>query len=188
MAFLANNIDLASLLKNKKKITNALIIVLALMVSFNIYSRQNKLNLSIKSKVELENKRNRLLDMLSISETKITAYKNLLVDRDLTSVINAVNQIARDSRVKIVSVKPRKEQDFIIYKKMSVGVFLLADNYHRVGEFVSRLESSSDIYKLEVLKIIPAKKLSSTVGSGVAQEEGASLFIEAEISRFSFQQ
>ena len=185
MSFLASDIDLSSLLKSKKKITNVLIIILAIIIGLNIYSRQNKVNLGIKDKLNLENKRNKLLNKLSASEVMISDYRNLLVNKDLTSVINSINQLARDSRIKIVSVRPQREQDFNIYNKLSVGVFLLAENYHKIGDFISKLESSTDVYKIEALKIIPAKKLSGTIGSGISGDIG-NLHIEVIISRFFF--
>lgn len=139
--------------KNIKKIVNIAIIILALIISSNIYKQQAKEIESLKIKNDLEAKKNAVIESIGKQEKTINAYRNLLIKKDAGSVINIISNIAKDSEVKIASIRPGQEQRFPDYINMPFSLTLSAPNYHALGNFISRLESYKDVYMVEVIEI-----------------------------------
>lgn len=139
--------------KNIKKLLNIGIIILALIIASNIYKQQGRQIETLKSKNDLEEKKNTVIESIGKKEKTISAYKNLLVKRDASSVINTVGNIAKGSEVKIMSIKPGQEQRLADYVKMPFDLTVTAPDYHAIGNFISRLESYQDVYIVEAIGI-----------------------------------
>lgn len=148
-----NLINLIS--KYKNKILNILIIIVALFFANRIYINQTKNINSLSEKKDAELKRKELLEDISQAEKKIGSYKSVINNKDISLVINTLRNIARDSFVKIVSIKPQTEQDYPVYTKHSFNLVITAGDYHRIGQFMSRIESHPDIYIVENISIRP---------------------------------
>lgn len=148
-----NLINLIS--KYKNKILNILIIIVALFFANRIYINQTKNINSLSEKKDAELKRKELLEDISQAEKKIGSYKSVINNKDISSVINTLRNIARDSSVRIVSIRPQIERDYPVYTKYPLDLVITAGDYHRIGEFMSRIESHPDIYIVENISIRP---------------------------------
>ena len=177
MPSLVDTKNLVKLLKNKKTIINTALVLSVLIISSNIYSRLSRINVKIKDQVVLETKRNNLLKQIAASEKNIAYYKELLKNKEATTVITAVNIFAQDAGLDIASVKPESLADNPIYSKLAIRISILADadSYHKIGDFISKLESSNDLYKVEGFYIRP-----------YIQEAERGLSVEIIVSRITF--
>lgn len=139
--------------KNKNKLLNLAVIIIAFMIASNIYRQQTREIESLKSKSNTETKKNTVIENISNLEKSIGTYKNLLAKKDAGSVINTVSNIAKESGVKIVSVKPSAEQRQADYIKFPLNLVLSVPNYHTLGRFISKIESYQDVYVVESIEI-----------------------------------
>jgi Tfp pilus assembly protein PilO len=147
------NINFGTLLSNRKTAVNLIVIILALVISSNIYSRQSRISTVVKNKVDLETKRNDLMSQLEKTEKKILSYRDTLQEKDISLVINKISHIAHDSGLKILMIKPEKERDSGSHLLLYANLTVLAESYHKIGEFVSKLETSPELYKIDYIKI-----------------------------------
>jgi Tfp pilus assembly protein PilO len=82
----------------------------------------------------------------------MNSYKKFF-NKDSSQVINTLNNIARDSSVKIISIKPQAEIILPIYTKCPFDLSINVDSYHILGRFISKIESYSDVYIVEKIDI-----------------------------------
>ncbi len=153
------NID-SLILNNKNKIVNIVIVLLSVIIAFKIYGKQQLEIASLKSSAELEAKKNLVLGEIGLLEKKLGSLKKTINRKDVSLVMNSVGAVAKDNGVKVVSFKPQSEKDFSVYTKYSFDLVVSAATYHKIGKFISVLESSPDIYMVENINII-----NSAVGS-----------------------
>jgi len=139
--------------KNKNKVLNFAVIIVAFIIAGNIYKQQTREIESLKSKNNMETKKNTVIENINKLEKSIGAYKGLLAKKDASSVINTVGNIAKESGVKIVSVKPIAEQRQADYIKFPLNLVLTVPNYHTLGSFISKIESYQDVYVVEGIDI-----------------------------------
>ena len=144
---------LTDIKKYGNQIVNILIIVLALIIAYNIYKGQSKDIELLKAQKDGAIKKNAVLGEISKLEKEISSYKKTLGKRDASLLMNNINNIARESGIKIVSIRPEAERDYPVYIRYSFVLVINAENYHRVGKFISSLESSPDIYIVDSLNI-----------------------------------
>lgn len=148
--------DLANFVnKYKNKILNIIIIIFAVMVANNIYKVQNRITQSLKQNREAEIKKNELLDNIGQLEKKVNVYKNLLNKKDISLVMNTINNIARNSGVKIISIKPAGTSDYSVYVRYPFDLIITANSYHNIGTFISNIESYTDVYIIDSINIRP---------------------------------
>ncbi len=140
-------IELAS--KHKNKILNFALFLLALIIAGNIYKQQVKDIESLKAKIELEIKKNGVLESISKLEKRINSYKKLLAKKDASLIINTITNIARESGIKIVSIRPVSEQRYQEYIKFPFNLTLIASDYHALSKFISKVETYQDLYSVD---------------------------------------
>ena len=139
--------------KNKIKIINAGVILAALIVALYLYSMQNQQIASLEeSKVE-EAKKSEIIESLNRVEKSINSYKQTFTKKDLGSVVGALTDIAKDTRVKIISVKPGLEQQYPEYIKTSFLIVVRVADYHALGQFISKVENYKDLFLVEDVNI-----------------------------------
>ncbi len=139
--------------KYKNNIFNIALIIFALIVANNIYKKQAKVIESLKAKVDLELKKNDVLNGIGQLEKKINSYKSLLTRKESNVVMNVITNIARDSEVKIISIRPASENRQADYIKFTFALILNTPNYHALGKFISKLESYQDVYSVETVTV-----------------------------------
>ncbi|MDD2688761.1 MAG: type 4a pilus biogenesis protein PilO [Candidatus Omnitrophica bacterium] len=139
--------------KHKNKLLNIAVIILALILTYNIYKQYLADKASLEQKKEMELKKRTALENISQLELKIQSYQNLLSEKGASVLINNINSLAKDSGVKIISVRPAEKVQEEEYIKFPFELVINAPSYHAVGNFVSKLESSPEVFLVEVVKI-----------------------------------
>ena len=139
--------------KNKNKILNFGIILLALFISFRIYkSVDQQVNMLIVKKND-ELKKNKVTEEIAALEKKIVGYKKVFTRKDMSSVVEAISNIAKGSSVNIVSIKPVGEEAAGDYARSTFLITVSSPNYHSLGNFISQIEASKDIYMVGEVSI-----------------------------------
>lgn len=144
--------------KHKNKALNAVIILLILYCANYIFNKQNKVLESLKKKNESEISKNNVLEGISILERKIDSYKDLLGKKDASYIMNTLSNIAKESGIKIISIRPSGEQVFPEFVKLPFDLIVSSADYHALGKFISRIEDYQDVYMVENIDISPDRQ------------------------------
>jgi Tfp pilus assembly protein PilO len=154
------------IIKYKNKILNIAIIILAVIIANNTYKKQANIIASLKQNKDTEIKKNEALGSIGQLEKKMNAYKNSLIKKDNSLIMSAINDIAKDSGIKITSFRPEPEILYAVYVKYSYSLSINAKDYNSVGKFISKIENSPDIYTVDSVNIRPLPQ-----GQGEVKEE-----------------
>ncbi|MDD5465466.1 MAG: type 4a pilus biogenesis protein PilO [Candidatus Omnitrophica bacterium] len=147
--------------KNKSKVLNLGVVILALFIAFQIYkSADERVNSLIQQKDE-ELKKNKAAEEIAGLERKIEGYKKIFVKEDVSSIINTISNIAKNCSIKIVSIKPSNEEVYPDYIKSVFLITVSTPDYHSLGNFISQIESYKDIYMVDELGIASAENKQS---------------------------
>lgn len=139
--------------KFKENLLNVVILVLAVIIAFKIYqSKVIEIN-NLKNQKEMETNKNSVLAEISIVEKEIAFLTEKINNKSLASLLDKVSDFAKNSSVKISKITPQKESVMGAYTKYSYELSLSAGSYHNIGNFVSMLENSPDIYRFDNLVI-----------------------------------
>ena len=134
--------------KHKSNAANIAVIIISLIVANRIYSMQNANTAAINEKIKTESSRNTVLADISRSEKQMGAIKKLVNKKDMNSIVGNLQTIARDSLITIVSLKPQVEKPLADSTRYPYNLSITG-TYHKIGKFISKLESSPDIYMIE---------------------------------------
>ena len=143
-------------IKNKNKIMNVGVILLAIFAALYLYSMQSQQLVSLEENKNEEVKKSEVIESLSRVEKRISSYKQAFNKKDLGSVISAMTDIAKDTRVKLVSVKPGTDQQFSEYVKTSFLIVVRVADYHALGQFITKVENYKDLFLVEDVNITAA--------------------------------
>lgn len=138
---------------SKNKILNIGLIILTVIIASNMYRNKAKDVQLLNAKKDTELKKNSALEQIKQLEKSIESYKNIFNKKDASLIINTINNIARDSNVKIISIKPSNERKESVYTSYPFLLTVSADNYHCIGKFISGIESHPDIYFVDAITI-----------------------------------
>jgi len=139
----------------KNIVIDIAVVVVALMIASSIYKTRGKEFDAVRENKDKEMERNRLLDNMSQLDKKIKSYKSFLNKKDISMVINNISSLAKSSGVKINSVRPEAEQHYPNYIKYSFNCVISVKDYKTIGDFISKLESSSDVYMIDSINLSP---------------------------------
>jgi len=143
------------LTKHKNKVLNILILILFLFAAQRIYGIKLNEKRSLSFKKEQEIKKNQVLAQIVGLEKNISAYKKILRQKDSAYFIDKLSNLAKDSEVKIISIKPVREIAGGVYTRYPFGLSVSALGYHAIGKFISRIENSRDVFIVESIGISP---------------------------------
>ena len=139
--------------KHKNKIFNLVVVIIAIIIAFNIYKKQLEKIDSLKANIVEEEKKNRILDSIERSGARIDSYRRLLAKKETGSSMNDINNIARDSGIRIISIKPAGEDSFSDYIKYNYDLTISALDYDSLAQFVNALEVYRSVYIIDVLEV-----------------------------------
>lgn len=139
--------------KYKNKIISFGVIILALFIAFRLYESTNKEVSSLMQEQSNELKKNKIVADISDLEKKVNLYKKVFDKKDLASIVGVISGFARDTSIKIVSIKPFSEETLDNYVKSTFLITLNAPSFHSVGSFVSKIENYKDIYMVGGISI-----------------------------------
>ena len=158
--------DLIGLIdKYKNWVVNILICIVAFFIIKAIYTNQTENIARLNKAKEEESRKNEKLADISQLEKKINAFKKTINNKQISSVINTLGNLAKESSVRITSIKPAREQDYPLYIKYPFDLTIEADNYHLIGKFMSRLEKHPDVYIVETATLRPETQTQQEGGS-----------------------
>jgi Tfp pilus assembly protein PilO len=163
---------------NKNNLLNIGIIILALIFANNIYKGQRQIVESLKQKGSLELKKNVALGNISHLEKMMNSYGKFF-NKDRSLIISTINNIARESDAKIISIKPQKEINFPVYVQYPFDLVIGVNSYHSLGGFFSKLESYSEVFIVDSVQIRPATEVSR-------EGQESKLNVNLRISAISF--
>jgi Tfp pilus assembly protein PilO len=99
-------------------------------------------------------KKNEMLSKIQEDENTIKDYKEVINNKDVSLLINNINNFAKEENVKIISIEPGAQKIGQAYYDTYPFEFnVIAKNYHDLGKFIARLESSNDIYMMSRVNI-----------------------------------
>ena len=139
--------------KYKNLFINAVIIIAALIVAYNLYNSGSSNAESLRAKISGEEKKNMELEKIGKLEKKITAYRKLLVERDDSAVMNDISDIAKDAGVEVVSVRPSQKEPGSDYTKSLFELTINANGYDKLAKFINAVESYNNVYMIESMDI-----------------------------------
>lgn len=139
--------------KYKNSIFNIALILLALIIVSKIYKKQNETIKLLQKQTQEAIQKNEVLEKISQMEKKINLYSSLFSKKDASSDINTIGNIAKESNIKIISIRPLSEQRSSEYIKIPFDLTVLAPNYHALGKFISRVENQQDVYLIDSMDI-----------------------------------
>lgn len=140
--------------KYKNLVLNIPLLILALVISVNIYKKQaNNIEL-LTQKRDLENKRLGLISNINTIEKNIKLYNEAINRKDITAIMGLVSTLARNSSVRIISIKPAAEKDYSTHIKYSFDLVCFSNNFHNIGRFVENLENAPEFYSVDNINIL----------------------------------
>jgi Tfp pilus assembly protein PilO len=150
--------DLNTLLtKHKNKFLNVAIIILSLILANNFYKNSVSELAKLKEQEKNEGMKTEILKTLSRLESRLNQFTASLGRKDSNYIISNINGIARETGIRISSIKPEQESKNADYIKTPFNMALKAPSYHVAGKFVSKLESSGDVfYVIDTLRMVPS--------------------------------
>jgi len=134
--------------KYRSLLLNIGILVVAFIIGRSIYSFQNNKINELRRTKDTEIRKNEILSEIDRAEKKIAAYEKLLSKKEASDLVNTITQIARDSKVRILSIRPGGEKKDENLSILTIDVNINASDYHSVGEFISRLEACPEAYTI----------------------------------------
>jgi hypothetical protein len=173
--------------RNKNKVVNLGIIILALFIALKFYiSTSNQIG-SLAEQESNELEKNKVTEEIAALEKKLEAYQKVFVRKDLASVMDIISGIAKDASVKIVSVKPLAEEAFDSYSNSPFLVMLNAPGYHVLGDFISKIENHKDILLISEVKInSKAANLNPMEANADFTAAGADLNVSLKINTIAY--
>ncbi len=139
--------------KNKNKIFNIVLIIIALFVALNIYKKQMANIDYLKANIVEEEKKNWTLDNIGKLDAKIDSYRKLLPRKERDSSINDISNIARNSGIKITGIRPSGEEVFPDYTKYIFDLAIISPDYDSLARFINTLENNQNVYMVNALDI-----------------------------------
>jgi len=149
--------DTAELLtKYKHRLVNVLLLIIALVIAFRIYNKQVTNIGQLKQQKNAEIEKNKVLVKLGELGEKVKEYTEYINSKDLSSSINTISDMARESAVEITSIRPAGEEDQGVYIRYPYDLKVTSSSYHNIGNFISKLENHPAIFLVESAAISPA--------------------------------
>ncbi|MDP2830695.1 MAG: type 4a pilus biogenesis protein PilO [Candidatus Omnitrophota bacterium] len=166
--------------KNKNKIINFAVIILVLVIALQFHrSANDRISLLIQQQNnELE--KNKVVEDIATLEKKAEVYKKVFVKKDIASIMDTITGIAKDTSVKILSVKPYAEEALDNHLSSSFLITLNAPSYHALGDFISKIENHKDIY------LVSEVSINSAVSNLEAARANVDLGVSLKISTIAY--
>lgn len=173
-------VNYALIERNKNKIINFAVIILALFIALQFFRSANGQRNSLIQQQNKEIEKNKVTEDISILEKKAEVYKKVFVKKDLASIMDIIYGIAKDTSVRIASVKPFTAEAMDNYFNSSFLITLNAPSYHALGDFISKIENHKDIYLVNDISI------SSTATNQGAAGVDVDLAVSLKINTISY--
>ncbi|MDD5730528.1 MAG: type 4a pilus biogenesis protein PilO [Candidatus Omnitrophica bacterium] len=139
--------------KYKNMVVSAVVLLIALSISVNIYKDQSRKTTELAAKKELEAKKNTTLQDINSYEKQLEAYKGILNKKAVDSIINTLGDLAKESSVTIEAVKPQEEKPYGTFRMLQFEINVSSSSYHNIAKFINKIESYPDIFMITWLSL-----------------------------------
>ena len=106
-----------------------------------------------------EEERVKLSEEVTVLEKKVQGYQEHLLSsgKEEMELLNRVREIASESGVRVTSMTPMEDQDRGSKKKFKKFALNISfeGSYHLLGDFISRVENSDKVMKIDLLEFSP---------------------------------
>lgn len=142
-------------MKAKNTVLNTVILLIGCFIAFKIYTSQVAVITSLREKKESEIKKNEALQGIGRTKKQLTEYVKFVNNKDIDSILHTIGKIAQESGVEIVSLRPGKIAERSLFMVYYFNIRLRVNTFHKVGEFISMLESNPDIFTVVSVNMEP---------------------------------
>jgi len=139
--------------KSRNKAINLAVIILSLVIAMNIYKGHLVRLEGLKAQISEENKKGKVLSGIKQLSEEVDAYRRLLVWKESSLSMAELNNLARESEIKISSIKPLGESALPEYSRYIFELSVVSPDYDRLAKFVNKLEVYKDVYLVDLLDI-----------------------------------
>ncbi|MFH1045395.1 MAG: type 4a pilus biogenesis protein PilO [Candidatus Omnitrophota bacterium] len=132
----------------------AMVLFLAAIFGYNGVYKYHKGQVDmLKGQIDSEQKKNELLQEMSILDAKLKNYKDRsFVSTEITPLIDKISTFTSESGIDIDTFNPQP----LLRREDYIGIalsFPLSCTYHKFGKFMSLLESNKEFIRVESVKI-----------------------------------
>lgn len=150
----------------KNQIVNLGVVIFMVIASINVYKGQAKNIARLTSRNDADAKKNTILEEIKQSGQRMNSLKDLINKKDVSLILTTISNMATETGIKIASLRPGASVDQPLYLKYPFELTINAKNYHAIGKFIGRLESSPEVFIVDSLSIALQREESSESQGG----------------------
>jgi len=139
----------------KKNFLSLVIVGGCIMFAMNTYKeKQAEIDGVIQSK-ELELKKNEVLQEISLLDKNYNQLKAKINNKDKanSAIMFSLSTLAKDAGIKVTYIRPVGEEKTAVFSRSVFEVALSSQDYHKIGKFVSAIESAPELFTVEDLEL-----------------------------------
>lgn len=149
------DINMQTIMKNKDNVVIAVLVVISLVISKDIYGKHSTRYLNITSQITTEKEKGLTLDRILVLNDKIKKNAQRSWNTlDLNIIVGNIYDIGSKSGVKIREVSPRGKKEEKNYTLSSYSV-TCEGTYKDVSQFVKNLEDYSMLIRINEFESSP---------------------------------
>jgi len=163
--------------KNKNLVMNLIVVVIAGVVAFNLYQKNEQAKIKLSNNIKEEQKKSEVLEGIDRSEKTMAAFRKLLSKKDTNLVMASITNMAKEFGIRVVTVKPVPEIRFQEFIRTPFVLTVAPLSYHALGKFISAIESAEDVYVVDSVEITtgqegePGKLMANVTITSIALAE-----------------
>ncbi len=139
--------------KNTLILIGSLIVFVSLLMARSIYQKQTAEIKNIQKDIAEEQQKGAVLTRIAVAEGIIKRYSQYLPStEDNRWLLEQLGDIADQTGVSLLSISPRLPKGADKYVSLSVDAEIRCD-YNQLGNFISKLESSPQLIRLDSLQL-----------------------------------
>jgi hypothetical protein len=143
---------LKNLLQRKDILAALVIFVGGLFFANRIYQQGHRKMQDIKKALVSEEEKAGVGKEVAGLEDKIARISGPYLKKDSSLIMDKLNNLMAEARLEVISFSPLASEEGAHYTKNLFRISLRA-NYHRLGAFISLLESQPDLMRIEELSL-----------------------------------
>jgi len=148
----------------KNKFVSLVIVGGCVLFAVNTYKEKQLEIENLRQSTVLEQQKNEVLKEISQLDVKYSQIKATINSKDKanSAVMYSLSNLGKDASIKISYIRPVGEEKSSVLTKGIFEISLTAPDYHKLGKFVSAIESAPELYTVEDLEITGSGEESVT--------------------------
>jgi Tfp pilus assembly protein PilO len=128
-----------------------LIVAICVIFAYKTYVKKEEGLKTLSGSADTEKKKNELLTEISTLEKKYSFFKDHVNAKAPATMITSLGNIAKDSSVKMTSIRPKAEEKAADYTRYPFELSVTGPDFHTIARFVSNLERAPEQYEIDSL-------------------------------------